>query len=257
MPKPAPGMTPLTDDELDRLQEFFLKQKADDAMNIEELDGFFAALVVGPEFVPPREYLPVVLGSPDDNDTEDDSDEAPAFESLHEANEILALLMRHWNTIVAAVEAKDLYLPLIIEKEPDDDSGLPEGHRWARGFMRGVGMRRSGWAELINDDEHGGAILPIALLAGEVDEGFLDRTLDEERVTELLNQVAAGLHHIQTYFAPTRLANAMLRSDESAGPAPVRRAAVKVGRNEPCPCGSGKKFKQCCGRGDAPSSSVH
>ena len=31
------------------------------------------------------------------------------------------------------------------------------------------------------------------------------------------------------------------------GPAPVR-AAVKAGRNDPCPCGSGKKFKHCCGR---------
>jgi preprotein translocase subunit SecA len=29
---------------------------------------------------------------------------------------------------------------------------------------------------------------------------------------------------------------------------PVRREAPKVGRNEPCPCGSGKKFKDCCGR---------
>jgi preprotein translocase subunit SecA len=29
---------------------------------------------------------------------------------------------------------------------------------------------------------------------------------------------------------------------------PVRRAMPKVGRNEPCPCGSGKKFKNCCGR---------
>ena len=26
------------------------------------------------------------------------------------------------------------------------------------------------------------------------------------------------------------------------------RAPAKVGRNEPCPCGSGKKFKKCCGR---------
>lgn len=29
--------------------------------------------------------------------------------------------------------------------------------------------------------------------------------------------------------------------------APLRRSAPKVGRNEPCPCGSGKKFKKCCG----------
>jgi len=29
---------------------------------------------------------------------------------------------------------------------------------------------------------------------------------------------------------------------------PKRRPIAKVGRNEPCSCGSGKKFKQCCGR---------
>ena len=29
---------------------------------------------------------------------------------------------------------------------------------------------------------------------------------------------------------------------------PVRRAEEKVGRNQPCPCGSGKKYKKCCGR---------
>jgi preprotein translocase subunit SecA len=28
----------------------------------------------------------------------------------------------------------------------------------------------------------------------------------------------------------------------------VRREAPKVGRNEPCPCGSGKKYKQCHGK---------
>ena len=29
---------------------------------------------------------------------------------------------------------------------------------------------------------------------------------------------------------------------------PKRRPSIKVGRNEPCPCGSGKKYKACCGR---------
>lgn len=31
------------------------------------------------------------------------------------------------------------------------------------------------------------------------------------------------------------------------GPAPVRASGPKPGRNDPCPCGSGKKFKRCCG----------
>jgi SEC-C motif-containing protein len=34
---------------------------------------------------------------------------------------------------------------------------------------------------------------------------------------------------------------------DGEGPSPVRRAEPKVGRNDPCPCGSGKKFKKCCG----------
>ena len=29
---------------------------------------------------------------------------------------------------------------------------------------------------------------------------------------------------------------------------PVHRAAPKIGRNDPCPCGSGKKYKKCCGK---------
>ena len=29
---------------------------------------------------------------------------------------------------------------------------------------------------------------------------------------------------------------------------PVRRGLPKIGRNDPCPCGSGKKYKNCCGR---------
>ena len=35
--------------------------------------------------------------------------------------------------------------------------------------------------------------------------------------------------------------------DDGAGPATVRRKEKKVGRNAPCPCGSGKKYKKCCG----------
>ena len=36
--------------------------------------------------------------------------------------------------------------------------------------------------------------------------------------------------------------------DESAANAPKKRASKKVFPNEPCPCGSGKKYKQCCGK---------
>ena len=47
---------------------------------------------------------------------------------------------------------------------------------------------------------------------------------------------------------------AVLRTDDAAlskaapRKAPVKRAATKIYPNDPCPCGSGKKYKQCCGK---------
>jgi len=41
--------------------------------------------------------------------------------------------------------------------------------------------------------------------------------------------------------------NLVYSAGDSASPAPSKREVVKVGRNDPCPCGSGKKFKKCCG----------
>lgn len=38
------------------------------------------------------------------------------------------------------------------------------------------------------------------------------------------------------------------RGDDETASAPVRREKEKVGRNDPCPCGSGKKYKKCCGQ---------
>ena len=38
------------------------------------------------------------------------------------------------------------------------------------------------------------------------------------------------------------------QADANVKAAPFVRAEQKVGRNEPCPCGSGKKYKQCCGK---------
>ena len=36
--------------------------------------------------------------------------------------------------------------------------------------------------------------------------------------------------------------------DDSAAKQPIRRKEGKIYPNDPCPCGSGKKYKQCCGR---------
>jgi len=41
------------------------------------------------------------------------------------------------------------------------------------------------------------------------------------------------------------------REKEAEKPQTVRRQMAKIGRNDPCPCGSGKKYKKCCGAQNA------
>ena len=53
---------PLTNVELDRLGDFLKGCKGGRAMNVEQLDGFFAALIAGPETVMPSEYYSEVFG---------------------------------------------------------------------------------------------------------------------------------------------------------------------------------------------------
>ena len=148
---------PLTDAEFDRLGEFLKGCTGGKAMNVEELDGFFAALVAGPDVVMPSEYLPEVFGG--------EMSEAHEFGSLEEANEIISLLMRHWNDIAATLSKDEVYLPILLE----DENGVPHANDWARGFMRGVEMRPGGWAELIRDEEHGGCMFPVLMLYHEHD----------------------------------------------------------------------------------------
>jgi preprotein translocase subunit SecA len=69
----------------------------------------------------------------------------------------------------------------------------------------------------------------------------------------LLQQDLIGAPHLGEGGAPdtTQLPapTAAQSVFEQAMQAPVQRPApVKAGRNDPCPCGSGKKFKSCCGR---------
>jgi uncharacterized protein len=59
-------------------------------MNVEQLDGSFAALIAGPETVMPSEYYREVFGG--------EMSDACEFSSLEEANEIFGLMMRHYGT---------------------------------------------------------------------------------------------------------------------------------------------------------------
>jgi hypothetical protein len=74
-----------------------------------------------------------------------------------------------------------------------------------------------------------------------------DRAELEGRLADLCKD--RGPNEGATEFRPQAKAAAALETRGTSTPAPVRQPVTrqKIGRNEPCPCGSGKKFKRCCG----------
>ncbi len=222
---------PLTDAELDRLGDFLKSCKGGKALNVEALDGFFAALIAGLETVMPSEYYPEVFGG--------EMSDACEFGSLDEANEILGLMMRRWNAIASTLHRGDVYVPLLLQ----DENGVAHGNDWARGFMRGMHMRHDGWAELMDDEEHGGCLVPMMLLFHEHDEDpkMRPKPISPEQREKAILHVAAGLLQAYRYFRAQRQVGPGAHTSES------RHSTPKVGRNEQCPCGSGKKYKRCCG----------
>jgi uncharacterized protein len=222
---------PLIDTEVDCLGDFLKSCKGARAMNVEALDGFFAALIAGPEIVMPSEYYPEVFGG--------EMSETCEFRSIDQANEILGLMMRHWNTIAATLNKDEVYGPLLLQ----DIHGVAHGNDWAQGFMRGMGMRHDGWAELVNDEKHGGCLIPMMMLHHEHDEDPETRPepISPEKREDVTAHMAAGLLGAYRYFRTHR------QVSPSAHRSEPRSRTPKVGRNDMCPCGSGKKYKKCCG----------
>jgi uncharacterized protein len=133
-------------------------------------------------------------------------------------------------------------LPYLLEQA----DGVAHGNDWAQGFMRGVSLREESWRALFHDEETFGLMVPILALFHEHDEDPEMRPdkepIDAERRDKLIVGAAASVMSIYRYFAADRRMNA----DVNAMRASSRRPHPKIGRNEPCPCGSGKKNKRCC-----------
>ncbi len=227
---------PLSDAEYDKLESVLNQFQNEDVMNLEEIDGFFTALICSPEMTPPSIYLKEIWGDKGIPANE-------AFQNDQDISDFMNLLMQHWNTVVKKLSEDEVFLPLLLE----DSDGTAKGNDWAKGFMRGMKLHQEDWAELMEDEENGGSLVPILALAHEHDPDPKLRPYSEpvspERREDLIMGIAAGAMKIYKYFEPHRYMSASNTRERNT----FRRETPKVGRNEPCPCGSGRKFKRCCG----------
>jgi uncharacterized protein len=226
----------LTDAEIDRLADRLAANPNPDALSLEAVDGLFCALIAAPDAATPSGYLPVILGG--------GRSSSRVFKDLEDANDALSLLMRYWNSIAQDFAKESVHLAYLLKASGD---GVP-GCAWARGYMRGTRLAPRGWSRIFSDEREG-LMLTIPLAAGEVDPAWPKEPLTDERSDELLKQMLAAAGRAYNYFREERSQRVQASFEGKLAPTspPYERAAVKVGRNDPCPCGSGKKYKKCCG----------
>jgi uncharacterized protein len=234
---------PLTNEEIEELDQFLLDAAGiDGSMDISTLDGFLTAIVCGPKTVMPSEWLRWVW------DMESGKD-APEFEDQAQAQHILGLIMRHMNGIAATLQqAPERYEPLLMEN-PNGGDPIPIIDEWCSGFMKGVQLDSDGWLPLVVGKPDW---MSTIMLYGTEDgwQALKKKNLPLEEHKALAADLAGTVHKIHALWLEQR------RKQIAAGTLPdvVRREPIrnpsKVGRNEACPCGSGKKFKQCHGSPD-------
>ncbi len=223
---------PLSDDEIDWLDAFLLDRFDEDAdyqgvdegiLSIADLDGLLTAVVSGPVLVLPSRWIAAVWG-----------DVAPEWQHEQQAQQVMSLLMRHMNGIA------QLLMDHSQDFEPLFNERVVEGRRylivdeWCEGYMRGVGLAQRDWA--LEDDQVARLIRPIAAFTGGTNWAGHDLAL--EATESLQQQVAPSVRQLHAYW--------LARRSKGRQNVPARAESPKVGRNEPCPCGSGKKYKKCC-----------
>ncbi len=221
---------PLSDKEFKELDQFLLSDRcADDGMTMDSLHGFLTALAIGPEEVLMAEWLPHVWGSA--------AEKGPQFKSPKEAERITALIARFMNEVAITFEvAPKEFEPLFCEHEFEGRT-LLDGDAWAWGFWEAMNLRADAW-EPIWSSNIAEMVRPIYLLgAEEIEEEEMALVDDPVKRHKLAVEMEAAIPHIHRFWQPHR----------KSAVQQVQRDAPKTGRNDPCPCGSGKKYKKCCG----------
>ena len=224
--------SPLSEKELDRLEELLEAEVfGNESMRLDEAQAVLCAVVSGPESVLPGVWLPEILG--------ERFAQAPSEDAT--VSETVELLMRLNNDIAAALLEDSTVSPILY---PVDESCEEYDYEaWADAYVFGAGLGGD-WFELAGKhaDDLSELLEPMFLLNGmlrEDAEKSGERWFAPAEEARLIADVEENLPVIvQTLYN-------FWRNKRAGGT--VRHGTPKAGRNDPCPCGSGRKYKQCCG----------
>ena len=234
---------PLSDDEIVALDELLAALPEErDPLDVAMLDGFLVGVLLQPTPVMPSAWLPYVF------DAEGGATASPDIETMGKVTE---LIMRRYNELAACITGREPIDPIVFELESDagealaGKDGIAALAPWVMGFTTALGTFPSLQAAYDHDDELAAAMvgilrhLPSAPDADAADSAeYAERRAQVDRdapladLDDAIDELAACVLDAAAITRPNR---------------PLTRDAPKVGRNDPCPCGSGRKYKACHG----------
>jgi uncharacterized protein len=228
----------------------------DRGLSFEIIDGFLTALAATPRLPPAGEWLPALCGDAFERAFADPDDQAQARAALQAR---LRVLCAQLDPEALLDEPDFIRLEPLIGEYTDEDrarlrteADLSEedvllyqtGVWWAEGFFDAIGHFPALWA----------------LPADEAAPALFKQAFDQIEALRAHGGSDEWKAHVATYYPkgdPTRdelIAEACMAVQDlrllwvDFAPRPeTRRVAQAPGRNDPCPCGSGKKFKKCHG----------
>jgi len=215
--------TPLSQAELGQLEALLDSDIfRGEAMLLDEMQGLFFAVASSPDLVVASQWMPEALG------------ESPAFADPGHAERVLGLVMRFYNQCVAAAASDSFELILYRTETEEVDYAA-----WCGGYLTGVDLAETDWYDAGDPDEVGELLFPLLVLADALPEEE-KRSIKPAEWRRLVQSCEESLGDTLARIHSSWM---VLRTP----PSTVRRDAPKTGRNDPCPCGSGRKWKQCCG----------
>ena len=256
--------------------ELLALDPASDAMLLSEIDGFLTAIVLNTEPIASETWLPAVWTGGDDEGR------APAFDSEDHAQRVAGLVIQHRDRLDDTLRHRpEEYGPVF-----DIDDGADDilWQIWLDGFERGLAFHADTWRRLAREDNKASEAFGFLAVLGAVTRG--DSGLPSDKVDELTAMAPSMIPLLVLVLNAWRLGTLddfddlddvndldgedaddaedldwddvdeedlkalegeLFKAKPATAAQPPAQGA-KVGRNDPCPCGSGKKFKKCCGQ---------
>ena len=226
----------MSDEDFEALEEILTSDIVpEDCMDLEMLDGYLAGVLLSPRPVAQERWLPGVWSAHEDE---------MSFASGKGVQRAIRLVLAYHAEMATTLglddEDETCWEPFCFAIADGDTLKL--GEEWIEGFAQGLDLWPQDWEEGLPEE----AVEAVRETLDSVLEPWGDEALadaDDETRLGWLENVGDAVNDI---FAHWRDLELPAPQPATVGE-PALPAASGPGRNEVCPCGSGKKYKKCCG----------